>query len=95
MMLAKYRKQLGEWFFSWTLLISLTGMPWILKGRSPIAWPNVWGVIYWLAWTAIAVAIFQIAGAQLSRELPNRSRLQNALHLLGFFVLWLAGVTCR
>ena len=89
MMLAKYRKQLGEWFFSW---IVLAGFPWILKGRFPLAWRNVWGLIDWLAWAAIAVAIFQIAGAQLSRELPNRSRLQDALHLLGFFVLWLAGV---
>jgi hypothetical protein len=92
MILAKYKKQIGEGFFAWSLCIALTGTAWMLKGRSPLAWPNVWGVIDWLAWAAIAIAIFQVAGTQLSRELPNRSRLQDALHLLGFFALWLAGV---
>ena len=88
MILAKYKKQIGEGFFAWSLCIALTGTAWMLKGRSPLAWPNVWGVIDWLAWAAIAIAIFQVAGTQLSRELPNRSRLQDALHLLGFFAHW-------
>src|ERR1044071_8076257 len=88
-MLAKYKKQLGEWFLTWSLWITLTGVPWIMKGRSPLVWPNAWGVLEWLTWSAAGAVIVQLGSAHLTRELPKRSRLEDALLLLKVFAYWL------
>lgn len=92
MILAKYKNELGEWFSTWSLWITLTGIPWIMKGRSPLVWPNVWGVLEWLTWSAAGAAIVQLGSGQLTRELPERGRLEDALLLLKMFAYWLIGV---
>jgi len=91
-MLAKYKKQLSEWFFFWSLYIAITGIEWIVDGHSPLVWPNVSGVIDWLGWSATAIAIWVIGSAQLSRDLRKRKRLEDAVLLVSFFARWLIGI---
>lgn len=78
----------------WLGLLGERAVDWVMKGRSPLVWPNFFGVVEWLAWTGAAGGIAEIAYHQLRTELPKQSRLGDALSLISYFLRWLLVMAC-
>lgn len=76
-MIAKYKGPLGLWLFFWCFLLVTAVIYW--EGDSPLLWPDVWGVIEWLASSAVFAALWAAVGLELDRQSRNGNRLQDIL----------------
>ena len=86
------RQRLGTALLIWLGLLGEHALDWIMKGRSPLVWPTFFGVLEWLAWTAVAGGIVEIGYHQLSKELPNNSRSEDAIKLIGYLARTLLSI---
>jgi len=79
-------------FFSWFWLNTSDAMEWAMNDRSPLVWPNVWGLIDWLVWSALTIAMFCVATRPLLRVLPGRDRLADLRSVARRLLEWLVSL---